>query len=72
MTYLNERWELITHHASRRNMPTAMLIALVGLVMFVVGVILSSIAYALGAALAFGGLLLFGLFGAIHARSIKR
>lgn len=71
MTYLNERWEAIAHHASRRNPPTALLIALVGLVLFVVGVALSSVAYTAGAALAFGGLLLFGLFGIVHARSLK-
>jgi hypothetical protein len=71
MTYLNERWELVSRRESRQNLPAALLIALVGLVMFVVGIVLSSVNYTSGAALAFGGLLLFGLFGIIHARTVR-
>jgi hypothetical protein len=72
MTYLNERWEDISRRASRHNLPAALIVALLGLVLFVVGLTFSSVAYEAGAAVAFAGLLLFGLFGMLYHRTAGR
>lgn len=72
MTYLNERWEEISRRNHVQNVPTALMLALFGLLLFVLGLVVSTAVHIVGAAIAFAGLFMFGLFGLIYSRSATK